>query len=129
MSMEFRYGFRYDPMKFVESDQSLQGAMVRTIVIQIDPETGEIEREIPLDKVEWVNGVTQVDGKIWVADGFNCQVCIVDPDYPEDTGSLVLGGPGPSGLTSDGNAVWHFDFWAPAIIKSDLNGQLLEWGE
>ena len=40
-----------------------------------------------------------------------------------------MGGPGPISLTAEPGAVWHFDFWAPAVIKSDLQGQLLDWGE
>jgi RNA polymerase sigma-70 factor (ECF subfamily) len=99
-------------------------------LLQVDPETGEIKQEISLDSIYMVMGVTQVDGKMWIGDGFNCVVSIVDPAHPEDgCDTLVLGGPGPTSLASDGNAVWHFDFWAPAIIKSDLNGQLLDWGE
>ena len=31
-------------------------------------------------------------------------------------------------LAFDGSAVWHADFWAPAIIRSDFKGQLLDWG-
>jgi len=99
-------------------------------LLQIDPETGEIKQEVSLDQIGMVTGVTQVDGKMWIGDGFNCEVSIVDPAHPESgVDTLVLGGPGPTSLTSDRNAVWHFDFWAPAIIKSDLNGQLLDWGE
>jgi hypothetical protein len=25
--------------------------------------------------------------------------------------------------------VWHADFWAPALIKSTLDGKLLDWGD
>ena len=47
----FRYGFRYDPMKFVAADRSLQGAKARTFVFSrpaggdrelIDKRTGEL---------------------------------------------------------------------------------------
>jgi len=31
---EFEYGFRHDPVRFVENDKSLQGAMVRTFVFE-----------------------------------------------------------------------------------------------
>jgi len=99
-------------------------------LLQIDPNAGEIREEVSLDKrVEEVCGVTEVGGKMWVGDGFLCNVCILDLANLEDSRSMVLGGPGPISLTAEDNAVWHFDFWAPAIIKSDLNGQLLEWGE
>ncbi|GAH75262.1 unnamed protein product, partial [marine sediment metagenome] len=30
---EFKYGFRYDPMTWVERDRSLQGAMVRSLIL------------------------------------------------------------------------------------------------
>ena len=46
-----KYGFRYDPMKFVESDRSLQGALLRTLVLD-SPKPGDgklIQAEI--DKI------------------------------------------------------------------------------
>ena len=39
---ELRYGFRYDPMEFVENDRSLQGALVRTQVF-LRPAEGDEE--------------------------------------------------------------------------------------
>ena len=40
---EFKYGFRYDPMKFVEGGDSLQAALVRTMVLD-RPKPEDAER-------------------------------------------------------------------------------------
>ena len=97
----------------------------------IDPKNGEINREVPLDDLEHVGGVAFVDGKLWLVDSFYGWVSILDPARPEarTKPKEVLPGPLPVWLASAGDAVWHYDFWAPAIMKSDLNGRLLDWGE
>jgi hypothetical protein len=98
-------------------------------LLQLDPTSGQVKREVAFDAVEWIQGVAQVDGKLYVADGFNCNVLIVDPADPAHSRSLVLAGPGPAMMAADGDAVWHADFWAPAIIKTDPEGKLLDWGD
>jgi len=37
---QFTYGFRHDPMQFVANDQSVQGALVRTCVLE-EPQPGD----------------------------------------------------------------------------------------
>ena len=100
-------------------------------LLKVSPETGEIQSSIPLDGMEWINGVTQVGARLMVGDGFlGCGV-MVDPKNPGQQEHRVLGGPIPVDLAAEGSAVWHTDVWAPAIIKSDStkHGQLLDWGE
>ena len=79
--------------------------------------------------MKWVQGSTQVNEDIWIGDGFMCCAFIFDPAKSDNGRLMELAGPGPISLTAEKDAVWHFDFWAPAIIKSDLNGRLLDWGE
>jgi len=98
-------------------------------LLQIDPDTGEVRQEIALDNMEWVHSATEVDDTMVVGDGFNCSTCIIDLGDPDKRRWQTLAGPGPACLSAADGDVWHVDFWAPAIIKSDLNGRLLDWGE
>ncbi len=100
-------------------------------LVKLDVATGKVVREIALDAMEWINGVTQVGGKLAVGDGFLGCVMLYDPAKPAKPVGRVLGGPIPADLATDGAAVWHLDVWAPALIKSglDRHGHLLDWGE
>lgn len=98
-------------------------------LLKVDPNTGAIQQEIPLDGMEWVQGVAQAGGKLWIGDGFMCSTRVLDPTHPSDRRWQTLAGPGPISLAAEGDAIWHFDFWAPAIIKSDTSGRLLDWGD
>ena len=96
---------------------------------KVDRETGETLNSISLETMEWVIGPELVGEKVLVGDGFMCNVSIFDPQAKEDRQTRVLGGPGPMCMAADNGDVWHADFWAPAIIKSDLEGKLLDWGD
>jgi hypothetical protein len=98
-------------------------------LLRIDPETGAISKTIPLDTMHEVIAPAVIGEKVFVGDGFLCNVCIFDIEKPGKPEMQVLAGPGPASLAAAGDALWHADFWAPAIIKSDLEGKLLEWGE
>ena len=63
-----------------------------------------------------------------IGEGFECCVHILDASEPKVGRRQTLGGPGPRHLAIQDNTVWHADFWAPAIIRSDLKGKLLSWG-
>ena len=98
-------------------------------LLKVDADSGEILQEIALNEMDEVLGVAKADGKLVVGDGFMCSARIIDEADPDERRWQTLGGPGPISLAAQGDAVWHFDFWAPAIIKSDLKGRLLDWGE
>ena len=100
-------------------------------LLQVDPETGDVTREISLDRMDEVQGVTQVKGKLWIVDGFNWVACVVDPARPEESGWLVPAGCTAWGgdLTADEEGVWHFARDKTGIIKSGLDVQPVRWGE
>ena len=98
-------------------------------LLKLDPATGEIERQVALEYADWVNGFAQVNGELWVADGFMGHAWRVDPAKAEKAPGQLLAGPCPADLAATADGVWHTDVWAPAIIKSDLEGKLLDWGE
>jgi hypothetical protein len=92
-------------------------------------ETGETLETVSLEKMAWVIGPEVVGDRVLVGDGFLCCVALCDPHGKEEPKMRVLGGPGPACMAEDAGDVWHADFWAPAIIKSDLSGKLLDWGD
>ena len=99
-------------------------------LLQVDPDTGKVKRSITLDeRIRLVQSPAQVGGRIWIGDGFNGNVAVLDPARPDNFGRLVLAGPGPAMIAPAGRAVWHADSLARTIIKSDLSGKLLDWGE
>ena len=100
-------------------------------LVQVDPDTGAVKRELSLeDRLEEVGGVTQVAGRLWVADGFNWNVCMMDPAEPAKPRYQLLacpcGGYGTD-LACAGDGVWHFDRSMAVLVKSGLDGRLLEW--
>jgi hypothetical protein len=96
---------------------------------KVDPGSGEVLGSVSLETMHDVIGPEVVAGKVLVGDGFNCCVSVHDPQKPEKLRMQCLAGPGPACMAADGEAVWHADYWAPGIIKSDLDGRLLEWGD
>jgi hypothetical protein len=56
-------------------------------------------------------------------------VIAINPANPEDRDFKILAGPGPETFAAEPDGVWHSDFRAPAIIKSDFQGKLVEWGD
>lgn len=103
-------------------------------LLQIDPADGRILQEVPLDKVEHVGGVAQVEGELWLFDAFFGSRYILDaagPRSPREThDESDLPCSLPIAANSAGNgAVWLVDVWSPWIIKTDRDGRLLDWSE
>ncbi len=101
-------------------------------LLQIDPRTGGIRREVSLDSVvEWVGGFTQANGELWVADGWTFCARAFDPDHAERRRWVMM--PAPCGersmLAVAGDGIWHTVAYVPLLFKSDFNGELLDWAE
>jgi len=96
---------------------------------RVDAGTGEVLLAIPLEFVDWLNHPVVAGGRVLVGDGFNGGVWTVDPERPDERNFRTLGAPIPLAMCPEGRSIWHADIWAPAIVRSDLEGRLLEWGE
>jgi hypothetical protein len=109
-------------------------------IVQIDPDTGAILRELPIEYVVEPVAVTQVDAKLWVSDGWLFPGNVVDPDRdpthpqtdPFEPGTRLdplLAGPLPLHFAPTSDGVWHQEFWVPLLIESGPDGKLLDWAE
>lgn len=106
-------------------------------VLQVDPDTGRIRREVSLEeRVDEVGGVAEVDGRLWIADATNWVIVVVDPDEPEEQRYQVLAAPvGPcqADIAPTEDGIWHVVYGvtpftvAPMLVKSGRAERLLEW--
>ncbi len=97
-------------------------------LVRVDPDTGEILQEFPLDFLNHVGGVTHMDGKAWVVDSFYGWLMSLDADGKTVRDHVSLAGPLPVAITPDGDSLWHDDLWVPFFIKSGLehDGQFID---
>ncbi len=100
-------------------------------LVKLDVDTGDIMQELAVDKPEWceVYDFAKVNGELWVSDGFNGLIRKVDPSGENDPQFFGPAGPEPMVIAEAPGGVWHVDAFAPAIIKTSLDGKLLEFGE
>lgn len=108
-------------------------------LIQVDPANGEVRRQFNLKGIVHAKCATEIDGRIWVADGWVFPGGVLDPNKPDadlspDAGpdhrlEPRLAGSLPIDLAPTDSGVWHIDYWAPVLIKSGPAGRLLDWGE
>jgi hypothetical protein len=103
-----------------------------TRVAALDPGTGEVTRELPVKGGSWVNGLAAVGDELWVGDDYAGGAWRLKPDGQDKDAKprhLTLAGPAPHHLAAVGDGVWHVDGFAPLLIRSDLGGKLVDWGE
>ena len=100
-------------------------------VVKLDPDTGEVVREVPVDKPDWceVSGVAQVNGELWVNDDFNGVIRRVDPGSGAEPTLHGSAGSLPCSLTPVPGGVWEIDAFSPYLVQSDHDAKLLDLGE
>lgn len=110
-----------DPKRLVKVDKT-NGEILETIMFD-DPKL------MPMGMMH-MGGAFEVGERLWVVDSFFGQVQKIDPAAPDRRPSMSLSGPLAVWIAPQGNdAVWHWDLWAPYIMKNDLEGALLDFGE
>ena len=107
-------------------------AKARTLY-QVDPETGEVKTQFPLNRMNNIFSVTQVGKRLMIGDGFLNAAGIFDPAAPGKPDMCMLGASGTIHLATEGNAVWSTDWLLTNMIfKSDPShrpqAKLLDWG-
>ena len=100
-------------------------------VVKLDPGDGKILHELPVTKPEWasVHDFAFVNGRPWIADGFNGMVIKIKSDEDGGVDLMNLAGPEPISIAAAPDGVWHIDAFAPMIAKTSFDGKLLQWGE
>ena len=100
-------------------------------VLQVDPASGRVLRVLPLPADAQPIAVAQAQGRLYVADDRPLAGYVLDPDVPDQIRPLghCLPGPSPVAFAPTGDAMWHLDGAAHAIILSDMAGNLLDWFE
>ena len=99
------------------------------ILQTIDPRMGKILKTRSIEFVGDVCDCEVVQNKIIIGDGFECNVWIIDPDSIDKWNEQVLAGAGPEYLAAQDNSLWHVDLWSHCLIRSGMDGRLLDWGE
>jgi len=87
-------------------------------MVRIDPDSGDVLAQWPLDFLNHVGGVARIGDLTWVADAFFGWLFALDDAGEIARSHVSLAGPLPTLLAADGDALWHSDLWAPFLIKS-----------
>ena len=97
---------------------------------KIDQESGETLAKMPLDFMGYFTGTaTQIDGKLILGDHWEGGTMVIDPADPAKS-RCHLSVPGtPMSIAVHGDVMWMAEGWANALICTDLEGKLLDWGE
>ena len=101
----------------------------------IDPGSGEVKWEVPLDFLPRVGSAAHIGdetygGKLWLSDGGEGILYCLDPVMMEHNYGPDVAGAHVRRICPADQGVWHDDGFVPLLIESDRNGwRLLDWGE
>ena len=98
-------------------------------LLKVHPTTGAIEMEVSLEQFHWTHRGVQVAGKVWVYDPWYPWLAGFHPDQPDDLEKTVLPGRAPMALAPQGDTLWFSDGFAGLLLRSNLKGELLDFGE
>ena len=97
---------------------------------KIDSESGRTLAKIPLDFMGYFTGAaTQIDGKLILGDHWEGGATVIDPTQPAESRRHVRLPGTPMSIAVHGDGIWMADGWAKAVIRTNLDGELLDWGE
>jgi len=97
---------------------------------KIDPESGETLATVPLDFMGYFTGTaTQIDGRLIFGDHWYGGATLIDPSDPARDRRHVRVPGTPMSLAVHGEEIWMADGWAGAVICTNLDGELIDWGE
>jgi hypothetical protein len=102
----------------------------RTHVFEVDMASGEVRRELFVRGSTDGLGCAKVGESLLVADGWMGGVWVVDLQDPEAESRLIrVAASMPDYLASHGEEVWGVDWFSPSLVKTNTEGDLLDWGE
>ena len=121
VDVDYVYGLTWRDGEFVLS----QSRDPKRLIF-VSEATGELTRELRLEEMHDVGDVAVVGDEIWVSDRWMPSIRAIRIDNADERRWLNLAGPGAASLAVTDDGVWHADFWAHGLIKSDFHGRLLD---
>jgi len=96
----------------------------------VDRGSGEAGGAIPLPTNHRATGLARVGDSLIVADGWEGGVWVVDLQRPDSEAQHThLASCMPDYLAASGDQVWGVDWFAPVMVRTNMDGDLLEWAE
>jgi sugar lactone lactonase YvrE len=96
---------------------------------RIDPST-EQTQETPLGfSPRHFAGLARIGDKVLIADQWVGCVWAFDPADPSKAETLRLAAGMADWLATDGKEIWALDSWVQAVVRTNIDGDLLDWGE
>ena len=123
------FGFGVGDGVFYLSAFGEKGARM-DIVYEIDKKTGTAGAEMIMPTVRRATGNARVGDSLFVADGWNGGVWVVDlvrSDHEPERISLAASM--PDYLAGWGDEIWGVDWFSPVMVKTNAKGDLLDWAE
>ena len=96
-------------------------------LLRVDPESGDVTKLRSLEETNEMGGVTECGGKVLVCDTW--MPAAWEYDAEGDTGPQYRCLGGCRGLATEGDEVWRFDWLAPLLIKTGVDGKLTDFGD
>jgi len=97
-------------------------------LVQFNPKTGAVLREISLAKYEWPQGFVQMGETLWLYDAFLGCILKVDPGQPDKREFHGHTG-GGCHITRVGDSIWCVQDFVPLMLRTSTDGKLLDWAE
>ncbi|MHC4915875.1 MAG: hypothetical protein ACYTGB_10325, partial [Planctomycetota bacterium] len=97
---------------------------------KIDSGSGDVLEKIPLDFMGFFTGpATQLNGKLIFGDHWDGGAKLVDMSDPRGKKKHLRVPGTPMAIAPAGEEIWVADTWAPAFLRTNVKGDLLEWAE
>ncbi|MHC5053846.1 MAG: YncE family protein [Planctomycetota bacterium] len=99
-------------------------------VVEFDAETGKVLRDIPLAVTNDPMGIAKVGSKLLVGDGWAGAAWLIDLEEPgaEPPVNRVAASM-PDYMSSHGDDIWCVDWFSPSLVRTNMAGDLVDWGE
>lgn len=97
---------------------------------RIDATSGQVRSVLPLDFMGYFTGAaTQWRDQLLLGDHWNGGAELVDPADPQGQRQHLRLPGTPMSLAVCADEIWSADTWAPAVIHTNIDGELLAWAE
>ena len=100
-------------------------------ICRIDPSTGNETQRIALTHLTTgaFGALCELNGLLVIGEYWDGHFFVVDPQAPQKKKAVRTAAGIPFHAASHGDTLWVVDALSPAIIKTNLAGEFLDWGE